>query len=121
MTDNNREELSAKDLLVAYFNIDYKYNAKGTNYWRNRCVAPAEVQRAGGRRLRRFDQCAFSSRVMKVAKKILDQGHKLNFAVANKASNQHALSEFGLEDSDEPLITIRTVRGVKYAMKDAFS
>lgn len=58
---------------------------------------------------------------MKVAKKFLDQGHKLNFAVANKASNQHALSEFGLEGSDEPLITIRTAKGVKYAMKEKFS
>lgn len=63
----------------------------------------------------------FSSRVMKVAKKFLDQGHKLSFAVANKASNQHALSEFGLGDSEEPIVTIRTAKGVKYAMKEKFS
>lgn len=62
------------------------------------------------------------SRVMKVAKTFLDQGRKLNFAVADKAKHRHALSEFGLDDSLEtPLITIKTAKGVKYAMKETFS
>lgn len=43
MTEDNRDQLMGKDLLVAYFDVDYERNAKGTNYWRNRCVGPAEV------------------------------------------------------------------------------
>lgn len=43
MTEDNRDQLMGKDLLVAYFDVDYERNAKGTNYWRNRCVAPAKV------------------------------------------------------------------------------
>lgn len=59
---------------------------------------------------------------MKVAKTFLDQGHKLNFAVADKTKNRHSLSEFGLDDlSDTPLVTIKTAKGVKYTMKETFS
>lgn len=61
---------------------------------------------------------------MKVAKIFLDQGHKLNFAVADKDKNRNSLSEFGLEDSlntESPLITIKTAKGVKYTMKETFS
>lgn len=60
--------------------------------------------------------------MLKVAKKFLDEGKKLNFAVANKGSYSHALSEFGLEDSsDLPLVTVRTAKGDKYAMTEKFS
>lgn len=126
MTEDNRDQLNGKDLLVAYFEIDYVRNPKGCNYWRNRCVARQQSSGLkgwgpdGGSVLTRT---MFSSRVMKVAKKFLDEGKKLNFAVANKASNSHTLSEFGLEDSasDLPLVTIRTAKGVKYAMKEKFS
>lgn len=38
MTEDNKDQLSAKDLLVAYFDVDYKRNPKGSNYWRNRWV-----------------------------------------------------------------------------------
>lgn len=38
MTEDNRDQLSAKDLLVAYYDLDYKLNPKGSNYWRNRLV-----------------------------------------------------------------------------------
>lgn len=62
-----------------------------------------------------------SPRVLKVAKTFLDQEPKLNFAVA--AKNPNYLSEFGLSDSnsDAPLITIKTSKGAKYAMKETFS
>lgn len=57
-----------------------------------------------------------------MAKKFLDEGKKLNFAVANKGSFSHALSEFGLADSsDLPLVAIRTTKGDKYAMTEKFS
>lgn len=38
MTEDNKDQLSGKDLLVAYFDLDYKLNPKGSNYWRNRLV-----------------------------------------------------------------------------------
>lgn len=62
------------------------------------------------------------SRVMKVAKSFLDQGNKLNFAVANKMSFSHDVSEFGLDSSGElPLVAIRTAKGDKYVMSEEFS
>lgn len=34
--DNAQYFDAKKPLAVVYFNVDYKHNAKGTNYWRNR-------------------------------------------------------------------------------------
>ncbi|KAL0155034.1 hypothetical protein M9458_049297, partial [Cirrhinus mrigala] len=60
--------------------------------------------------------------VMKVAKSFLDQGKKLNFAVASKNSFSHDVSELGLDGSGElPLVGIRTAKGDKYVMKEEFS
>ncbi|XP_013880516.1 protein disulfide-isomerase A3 [Austrofundulus limnaeus] len=96
MTDDNKDQLRGKDLLVAYYDVDYDKNPKGSNYWRNR--------------------------VMKVAKSFLDQGKKLNFAVANKNQFNHEVSEFGLEASSElPVVAIRTAKGDKYVMSEEFS
>lgn len=36
MTDDNKDQLRGKDLLVAYYDVDYDKNPKGSNYWRNR-------------------------------------------------------------------------------------
>lgn len=36
MTEDNKELLQGKDLLVAYYDVDYEKNPKGSNYWRNR-------------------------------------------------------------------------------------
>nr|XP_020481006.1 protein disulfide-isomerase A3 [Monopterus albus] len=97
MTDDNKDQLRGKDLLVAYFDVDYDKNPKGSNYWRNR--------------------------VMKVAKSFLDQGKKLSFAVANRNAFSHDLSEFGLDSSsgDLPVVAIRTAKGDKYVMTEEFS
>lgn len=96
MNDNNKDQLKGKDLLVAYYDVDYEKNPKGSNYWRNR--------------------------VMKVAKGFLDQGKKLNFAVANKNMFSHEVSEFGLNPSGElPVVAIRTAKGDKYTMTEEFS
>lgn len=38
MTDDNKDQLKGKDLLVAYYDVDYDKNPKGSNYWRNRSV-----------------------------------------------------------------------------------
>ncbi|XP_065148039.1 protein disulfide-isomerase A3 [Paramisgurnus dabryanus] len=97
MTDDNKDQLKGKDLLVAYYDVDYEKNPKGSNYWRNR--------------------------VMKVAKSFLDQGKKLNFAVASKNSFGHDVSELGLDASsgELPVVGIRTAKGDKYVMKEEFS
>ncbi|XP_037538473.1 protein disulfide-isomerase A3 [Nematolebias whitei] len=97
MTDDNKDQLRGKDLLVAYYDVDYEKNPKGSNYWRNR--------------------------VMKVAKSFLDQGKKLNFAVANKNQFNHEVSEFGLDGSsgELPLVAIRSAKGDKYVMSEEFS
>lgn len=60
---------------------------------------------------------------MKVAKGFLDQGKKLSFAVANKNMFRQDVSEFGLDGSsgDVPLVTIRTAKGDKYTMTEAFT
>ncbi|XP_020780594.1 protein disulfide-isomerase A3 [Boleophthalmus pectinirostris] len=97
MTDDNKDQLKGRDLCVAYYDVDYAKNPKGSNYWRNR--------------------------VMKVAKGFLDEGRSLNFAVANKNTFMHDLSEFGLDGSsgELPLVAIRTARGDKYVMTEEFS
>lgn len=38
MTEDNKDQLMGKDLLVAYYDVDYERNPKGSNYWRNRLV-----------------------------------------------------------------------------------
>ncbi|XP_057692644.1 protein disulfide-isomerase A3 [Corythoichthys intestinalis] len=97
MTDDNKDQLRGKDLMVAYYDVDYDKNPKGSNYWRNR--------------------------VMKVAKSFVDQGKKLSFAVANKLSFSHDLSEFGLDSAtgELPLVALRTVSGDKYVMTEEFT
>ncbi|XP_048338014.1 protein disulfide-isomerase A3 [Sphaerodactylus townsendi] len=97
MTEDNKELIQGKDLLVAYYDVDYEKNPKGSNYWRNR--------------------------VMKVARSFLDAGHTLNFAVANQKTFSHEISEFGLESTtgDIPVVAIRTAKGEKYVMQEEFS
>ncbi|MBS2599938.1 hypothetical protein KFY57_27930, partial [Salmonella enterica subsp. enterica serovar Typhimurium] len=97
MTEDNKDQLKGKDLLVAYYDVDYEKNPKGSNYWRNR--------------------------VMKVAQKFLDAGEKLHFAVANHKTFSHELSEFGLDTStgDIPVVAIKTAKDEKYVMQEEFS
>uniref|UniRef100_A0A8C9S0Z5 Protein disulfide-isomerase n=1 Tax=Scleropages formosus TaxID=113540 RepID=A0A8C9S0Z5_SCLFO len=97
MTEDNKDQLKGKDRLVAYYDVDYEKNPKGSNYWRNR--------------------------VMKVAKSFLDQGKKLAFAVANKNSFSHDVSELGLDAStgELPVVGVWTAKGEKYVMQEEFS
>ncbi|XP_033120554.1 protein disulfide-isomerase A3-like [Anneissia japonica] len=94
MTTDNQDQFQ-KPLLVAYYNVDYEKNQKGTNYWRNR--------------------------VMKVGKKYA--GKTLNYAVANKGEFALALEEYGLADtgSDLPVVVIQGSKGEKFRMEDEFS
>lgn len=60
---------------------------------------------------------------MKVAKGFLDQGNKLNFAVASKNSFSQDIAEMGLDASsgELPVVGIRTAKGDKYVMTEEFS
>lgn len=80
-------------LVVAYYNVDYVKNPKGTNYWRNR--------------------------IIKVAKDFPEY----TFAVASKDDFQHELNDFGIDfvKGDKPIILARDTNGQKFALKDEFS
>ena len=62
--DNAKE--FGRNIVIAYYDVDYVKNAKGTNYWRNR--------------------------VMKVAKNF----PSLTFAVSNKDDFMQEVNEFGI-------------------------
>ncbi|XP_036001321.1 protein disulfide-isomerase A3 [Fundulus heteroclitus] len=97
MTVENRDRLRVRDLLTAYYDLDYHHNVRGSNYWRNR--------------------------VMKVASKYAGRG--LLFSVANKRDFQAELEDdYGLGTSDGgelPFVTIRTKLGHKYTMREEFT
>lgn len=97
MTVENRDRLRVRDLLTAYYDLDYHHNIRGSNYWRNR--------------------------VMKVASQYSGRG--LTFSVANKKDFLSELEDdFGLGTSDGgelPFVTIRTKLGYKYTMREEFT
>uniref|UniRef100_A0A8D0CFK9 Protein disulfide isomerase family A, member 7 n=1 Tax=Scleropages formosus TaxID=113540 RepID=A0A8D0CFK9_SCLFO len=97
VTKENREKLKGRDLLTAYYDLDYVRDPKGSNYWRNR--------------------------VLKVAVQFQSRG--LSFAVANRREFERELEEdFGLDQLDGggfPLVTIRTREGHKYSMREEFT
>ncbi|XP_029022462.1 protein disulfide isomerase family A, member 8 [Betta splendens] len=97
MTLENRDRLRVRDLLTAYYDLDYLHNTRGSNYWRNR--------------------------VMKVASKYTGRG--LIFSVANKKDFLAELEDdFGLgmsEGGELPFVTIRTKLGHKYTMREEFT
>lgn len=93
-TDNARDFKSP--LVVAYYDVDYVKNIKGTNYWRNR--------------------------VMKVAKNF----PKVHFAVSNKEDFLSELAEFGMDtpstpDQKAPLVAARDAKNQKFVMTEEFS
>ncbi|XP_070840638.1 protein disulfide-isomerase A3-like isoform X1 [Chaetodon trifascialis] len=97
MTVETRDRLRVRDLLTAYYDLDYHHNPRGSNYWRNR--------------------------VMKVVSKYAGRG--LMFSVANKKDFLSELEDdFGLGTSDGgelPFVTIRTKLGHKYTMREEFT
>lgn len=36
MTLENKDRLRVRDLLTAFYDLDYRHNVKVSNYWRNR-------------------------------------------------------------------------------------
>ncbi|XP_063548253.1 protein disulfide-isomerase A3 [Cydia strobilella] len=80
-------------LVVAYYDVDYIKNAKGTNYWRNR--------------------------VLKVAKELPE----VTFAISSKDEFTHELNEYGIDfaKGDKPVVAGRDADGNKYIMSAEFS
>jgi len=92
-TTGNAEQFE-KPLVVAYYEVDYVKNTKGTNYWRNR--------------------------VMKVAKKLVGEGLKVNFAVADKDDFRGEIEEYGLTAGDKPVVAARNAKDEKFVMVGDF-
>lgn len=85
-------------LVVVYYDVDYVKNVKGTNYWRNR--------------------------VIKVAKKLSDEGKKVTFAVSKASDFTHELGEYGLSFNAEkgtPVVAARDAKDQKFVMSTDFS
>ncbi|KAK9497832.1 hypothetical protein O3M35_003748 [Rhynocoris fuscipes] len=81
-------------LIVAYYNVDYIKNPKGTNYWRNR--------------------------ILKVAQ---NYASDFTFAISLKDDFQHELNEFGYDyvPSEKPIVFARSKDNKKYGMQEEFS
>jgi len=95
-TSANNDQFK-KPLIVAYYDVDYVKNVKGTNYWRNR--------------------------VMKVAKKLtVDEGLDVYFAVSSKDDFHQELDEYGLASAsgDKPVVAARNDKDQKFVMSAAF-
>lgn len=92
-TQSNVADFNAP-IVVAYYDVDYVKNPKGTNYWRNR--------------------------VLKVAKEI---GSKdVTYAVSNNVLFGGELEEFGTDSTKEaPVVTARDKDNKKYVMQEKFS
>jgi len=92
----HRTSDNAKDfkdpVVVAFYDVDYVKNPKGTNYWRNR--------------------------VLKVGKDFPD----FSYAVSNKDDFQHELGEYGVDyvAGDKPVVTARDAQGQKFKMTTEF-
>lgn len=95
-TMNNADKYK-KPWVVAYYDVDYVKNPKGTNYWRNR--------------------------VLKVAKKFKDAGKKVYFAVSNNNDFSQEVSEYGIEGrlGEKPVVVAKDSKDMKYIMEADFS
>ncbi|RVE52318.1 hypothetical protein evm_002956 [Chilo suppressalis] len=79
-------------LVVAYYDVDYVKNPKGTNYWRNR--------------------------VLKVAKEMSE----VTFAISDKDDFTNEMNEFGVDfaKGDKPVVAGRDADGNKFVMSAEF-
>lgn len=79
--------------IIAYYNVDYVKNPKGTNYWRNR--------------------------ILKVAS---NYNGDYQFAISSKDDFQHELNEYGYDyTGDKPVVLARNGQNSKFIMTDEFS
>lgn len=89
-TQDNAENFP-KPLFVVYYNVDIKMDPKGTKYWRNR--------------------------VMKVGKKIQDEGESVFFAISHKGDMERELTECGFEGEQQgPVVCAWDEKNRKFKM-----
>ncbi|XP_003739872.1 protein disulfide-isomerase A3 [Galendromus occidentalis] len=88
----DNQKLFDSPLLVAYYDVDYEKNPKGTNYWRNR--------------------------IMKALKK---HAGKIVGAVSSRKRFASEVDDFGFDSGDAPAIGIRDEKFNKYRMEGEFS
>eukprot|EP00112_Aurelia_sp_Birch-Aquarium-sp1_P016266 Seg3673.1 transcript_id=Seg3673.1/GoldUCD/mRNA.D3Y31 product="Protein disulfide-isomerase A3" protein_id=Seg3673.1/GoldUCD/D3Y31 len=86
----SNEHKFVKPLIIAYYNIDWKRNPKGTRYWRNR--------------------------VARVAKKY--KGKMMSFAIANKAAFQKEIDDWKLDQSADVLVVAKNVKSETFLLAD---
>eukprot|EP00095_Tigriopus_kingsejongensis_P001310 snap_masked-scaffold1226_size54525-processed-gene-0.1 protein:Tk01310 transcript:snap_masked-scaffold1226_size54525-processed-gene-0.1-mRNA-1 annotation:"disulfide-isomerase a3 precursor" len=93
-TIDNVKDFQRKPLVVAYYDVDYVKNEKGTNYWRNR--------------------------IMKVAKSFYPEIH---FAISNKDDFMQEMNEFGLSGLAQgtPDVVLTGGDGRKFVMSETFA
>ncbi|CAG0899559.1 unnamed protein product [Cyprideis torosa] len=99
-TSDNGRFFKADNLVVAYYDVDYAKNPKGTNYWRNR--------------------------ILKVASGLRETlaSKNVQFAVSGKDDFQHELDSFGITyfKGDKPKVAIMAENGKnKYVMAGEFT
>ena len=65
--------------------------------------------------------CDTLFRVLKIAKKLQDEGLDVSFAISSKADFSHELNEFGVATSgDKPVVAARNAADQKFVMSDEF-
>lgn len=95
-TGSNADKFK-KPTFVVFYKVDYEKDPKGTNYWRNR--------------------------VMKVAKKVRDEGLVAYFAISNINEHQSELDECGAksDSGDKPVVCAYDEKTRKFNLKEEFS
>jgi len=94
-TGGNADKFKRPTFAI-FYNVDFEKDPKGTNYWRNR--------------------------VMKVAKKVRDEGQKAYFGVSSSREQAGELGECGLKtDSDKPVVCAYSELMQKFQMQEEFS
>jgi len=86
----NNEAKFIKPVIIAYYNIDWKRNLKGTRYWRNR--------------------------VARVAKKFKEQ--TMSFAIANKAEHSKEIDDWKLDANQDVLVAAKNEKGEVFLLQD---
>uniref|UniRef100_A0A8C5NUF4 Protein disulfide-isomerase n=1 Tax=Jaculus jaculus TaxID=51337 RepID=A0A8C5NUF4_JACJA len=91
MTEDNKDLMQGKDLPMAYYDVDYEKNAKGSNYWRTRVMMVM---------LDTFNFTVASPKTF---------SHKLSdFGLESTTG-------------EVPVVAIRTAKGEKFVMQEEFS
>lgn len=94
MTTGNQEQFP-RPVVVAYYDVDFVKNPKGTNYWRNR--------------------------VMKVGKKLNEEGISATYAIASANDFGSVLNDLNLNFNSDPVVAARDTKEQKFVMRTPFS